>query len=82
MTGPQPIHNLAGPYGLQPNLVDYQAAYARFSWEEARRELSGLPRRRSLNIAHEAVDRHATGPSPDERRVSLRCRLRKPALQR
>jgi acetyl-CoA synthetase len=34
-----------------------------FRWEAARRELDGLPGGRGLNIAHEAVDRHAAGPA-------------------
>ncbi len=34
-------------------------------WEQAREELDGLPGGRGLNIAHEAVDRHATGPRAD-----------------
>ncbi len=62
MTGPHTIHTSAGPYGLQPNLADYAAACSHFSWEQARRELSGLPAGRGLNIAYEAVDRHADGP--------------------
>jgi acetyl-CoA synthetase len=45
-----------------PNLLDYDAAVAAFSWETIRAELQGLPRGRGLNIAHEAVDRHAAGP--------------------
>jgi len=44
-----------------PNLVDYDAARAGFSWEAARAELDGLPGGAGLNIAHEAVDRHAAG---------------------
>ncbi|MEQ1829366.1 MAG: acetate--CoA ligase, partial [Pirellula sp.] len=32
-----------------------------FSWEAARKELTGLPTG-GLNIAHEAIDRHALGP--------------------
>jgi acetyl-CoA synthetase len=44
-----------------PNLVDYAKECARFTWEEARRALDGLPDGAGLNIAHEAVDRHATG---------------------
>jgi acetyl-CoA synthetase len=32
-----------------------------FFWEEARRQLEGLPAGQGLNIAHEAVDRHAGG---------------------
>ncbi|HXQ22673.1 MAG TPA: acetate--CoA ligase [Candidatus Acidoferrales bacterium] len=47
---------------VAPNLRDYEAVRAAFSWEEARRELDGLPGGRGLNIAHEAVDRHAAGP--------------------
>lgn len=45
-----------------PNLRDYDQARASFSWESARREFDGLPNGRGLNIAHEAVDRHAAGP--------------------
>ncbi|MDQ2695751.1 MAG: acetate--CoA ligase [Pseudomonadota bacterium] len=48
-----------------PNLADYDAARAGFSWEQARRELAGLPGGKGLNIAHEAVDRHAAGPRRD-----------------
>jgi acetyl-CoA synthetase len=46
---------------LAPNLVDYDAACASFSWDEAARDLDGLPAGGGLNIAHEAVDRHAAG---------------------
>ena len=52
-----------------PNLVDYDAARASFSWEAARHELSGLPGGSGLNIAHETIDRHASGPSRN--RVAL-----------
>ena len=48
-----------------PNLQDYDQTRAAFSWEQARRELAGLPDGRGLNIAHEAVDRHAAGPRRD-----------------
>jgi acetyl-CoA synthetase len=50
---------------VAPNLQDYAAARASFSWAAARRELAGLPCGRGLNIAHEAVDRHAAGPRRD-----------------
>ena len=33
----------------------------RFSWDDARHQLSGLPGGRGVNIAYEAVDRHAAG---------------------
>lgn len=44
-----------------PNLVDYTGTIADFSWDDVRRELQGLPEGKGLNIAHEAVDRHANG---------------------
>ncbi|HKU41825.1 MAG TPA: acetate--CoA ligase, partial [Polyangiales bacterium] len=47
------------------NLGDYDAACKQFSWSAARAELSGLPGGKGLNIAHEAVDRHAQGPRRD-----------------
>ncbi|MGR8921277.1 MAG: acetate--CoA ligase [Gammaproteobacteria bacterium] len=49
---------------VTPNLLDYAATRATFSWDDARRRLDGLPRG-GLNIAHEAVDRHAFGPRRD-----------------
>jgi len=48
-----------------PNLVNYELACADFSWKTAEQELSGLAGQRGLNIAHEAVDRHAIGPLRD-----------------
>ena len=48
----------AGP--LRPNLQDYEAAVGGFSWAAARAELAGMPGG-ALNIAHEAVGRHAAG---------------------
>ena len=54
----------------QPNLIDYAATRTAFDWATARSLLDGLPGGRGLNIAHEAVDRHATGPRAA--RVALR----------
>jgi acetyl-CoA synthetase len=51
---------------LPPNMVHYGRACAAFSWDQARRELDGLPGGRGLNIAHEAVDRHAVGTLKDK----------------
>ena len=48
-------------FRVAPNLADYDAARAGFSWEQAGAALEGLPGG-GLNIAHEAVDRHAAGP--------------------
>ena len=44
-----------------PNMQDYEAARSPDFWQRARAELDGLPGGKGLNIAHEAVDRHATG---------------------
>jgi len=50
-------------------MPDYARARAEFSWAAAREHLAGLPGGR-LNIAYEAVDRHAGGPLA--RAVALR----------
>jgi acetyl-CoA synthetase len=55
---------------LAPNLADYAAATASFTWSGARAELDGLPDGTGINIAHEAVDRHARGADGDA--VALR----------
>jgi len=55
---------------VAPNLSDYAATCAGFSWDMARAHLDGLPGGRGLNLAHEAVDRHAAGPRAA--RVALR----------
>ena len=47
---------------VPPNLREYAETAAADAWEAARRELDGLPGGRGLNIAYEAVDRHAVGP--------------------
>jgi acetyl-CoA synthetase len=55
---------------VRPNLVDYDAMRASFSWDAARAALDGLPGGRGLNIAHEAVDRHVAAGHGE--RVALR----------
>src|SRR6516225_7466193 len=50
-----------GAFSVVPNLLNYEKACAEFSWTEASKALDGLPGGRGLNIAHEAVDRHAAG---------------------
>ena len=57
------IRKPANP-AVAPNLVDYDAARRSFSWEAARAQLDGLPGG-GLNIAHEAVTRHAVGADRD-----------------
>ena len=67
----KPIRKQALPSGAHVNLADYDQAVREFTWERARAQLDGLPGGRGLNIAHEAVDRHAAGPLRDA--VALRC---------
>ncbi|HYM00668.1 MAG TPA: acetate--CoA ligase [Blastocatellia bacterium] len=50
--------------GRLPNLPDYARSRKTFSWESAAAELSGLPGG-GLNIAYEAIDRHALGAKSD-----------------
>jgi len=56
----EPIHKQPRR-GAGFNLADYDLAVREFSWDRARAELDGLPGGRGLNIAYEAVDRHAAG---------------------
>ena len=80
MTDQAPTHTLVARYApiakdpaaasRPPNLADYAATRAAFAWDSARRLLDHLPGGRGLNIAHEAVDRHAAGPRAE--RVALR----------
>ena len=65
MSWPAIIKSTSASGPTAPNLRDYAEARARFTWAAARRELDGLPGGRGLNIAHEAVDRHAAGPRRD-----------------
>ncbi|MGD8542485.1 MAG: acetate--CoA ligase [Desulfobacteraceae bacterium] len=60
-----PIKKPVGSWTTPPNLGDYTATCSNFSWDDVRRELDGLPGGGGLNIAHEAVDRHAAGPLKD-----------------
>jgi acetyl-CoA synthetase len=57
----QPIRKDPRSLRVAPHLADYAEACRTFSWEAAEKELDGLPGGRGLNIAHEAVDRHAVG---------------------
>jgi acetyl-CoA synthetase len=61
------------PPRVAPNMPDYDAACAGFTWGAARARLDGLPCG-GLNIAYEAVDRHAAGARATH--VALRCLAR------
>jgi acetyl-CoA synthetase len=66
----EPIRKDHAP-GSGLNLADYDRAVREFSWEAARAQLDGLPGGRGINIAHEAVDRHAAGARSAV--TALRC---------
>jgi acetyl-CoA synthetase len=53
-------------FRVAPNLLDYDRVCRDFRWADARALLDGLPDGGGLNIAHEAVDRHAHGPRGNE----------------
>ena len=57
-------------FARSPHLINYAATRAAFDWSKARRLLDGLPGGKGLNIAHESVDRHASGTRAD--RIALR----------
>ncbi len=60
------IEKSSETWGVQPHLINYTKARANFSWDKIRHELDGLPGGLGLNIAHEAVDRHAEGTRRDQ----------------
>ena len=64
---------------VPPNMPEYETFRRAFSWAQARNELDGLPGGRGLNIAHEAVDRHAEGPRSDQ--VAIRWLGREGAIE-
>jgi acetyl-CoA synthetase len=66
MNRPAVIRKSAAGLPVAPHLDDYERARAGFSWAAARAELTGLPGG-ALNIAFEAVDRHARDASRRDR---------------
>ena len=50
---------------IRPNLIDYDYACKMFRWEDLAQQFEGLPSG-GLNIAHEAIDRHANGTLADK----------------
>jgi len=57
---PPRISKDAAALRVAPQLLDRDAVCSTFRWTNARRQLAGLPEG-ALNIAHEAVARHAQG---------------------
>jgi acetyl-CoA synthetase len=64
------IHKRVEGLRPKPNMLDYDRTCGNFRWSTISDELDGLPGGRGLNIAHEAVDRHATGDR--SKRLALR----------
>jgi acetyl-CoA synthetase len=52
-------------FPVRPNLLEYEKVYRSFSWEKVAENFEGLPSG-GLNIAHEAIDRHANGALRDK----------------
>ena len=66
-----PVIHKPDQHRVPPNMTSYDALYRSFSWSEVRGRLDGLPGG-GLNIAHEAVTRHAAGALSDH--VAIRWR--------
>jgi acetyl-CoA synthetase len=66
-----PIEKATRRLGVLPNLLDYEHERSSAVWRRARESLDGLPGGAGLNIAYEAVDRHAHGPRRDQ--LAIRC---------
>ena len=60
------ITKIPGSWSVPPNLTNYQQTYSGFSWDQILRELDGLPNGTGINIAYEAIDRHANGTKRDK----------------
>src|SRR3990172_6636801 len=78
MAAVEAIPGYPAGHPVAPNMGDYAAFRSGFPWDQARRELDGLPAG-GLNIAHEAVDRHAA--SARKEHVALRWLGRDGAVQ-
>ncbi|GCC50375.1 acetate--CoA ligase [Chryseotalea sanaruensis] len=53
------MRDVAAQPAITPNIEDYDSVYNFFNWEIAYRGLNGLPSGNGLNMAYEAVERHA-----------------------
>ena len=59
------IEKRPGDFLVRPNLIDYEQERKAFEWKQVSQQFEGLPCG-GLNIAHEAIDRHANGPLADK----------------
>ncbi|HJW54720.1 MAG TPA: acetate--CoA ligase [Burkholderiaceae bacterium] len=69
MVRPSIIRKAASDFNVPPNWTDYGEARAGFLWEKVQQELAGLPGG-GVNIAFEAIERHARGAYRD--RIAFR----------
>lgn len=53
------------PPPVIPNLTDYEILSRSYSWLNEQKSLHGLPGNKGLNIAYEAIERHAAGKLKD-----------------
>ena len=56
---------------VNPGSADYETFSESFNWRDEQRYLSGLPGNRGLNIAYEAIERHAYSKLRDN--IALKC---------
>jgi acetyl-CoA synthetase len=64
-TGWQTIGKAPHWLTVVPHLLDYERTWRDFTWPAATDELAGPSGSRGLNLAHLALDRHASGPRRD-----------------
>jgi acetyl-CoA synthetase len=60
------IKKVPDDWSVPPNLTNYEQTYSEFSWDSILQELDGLPNGAGINIAYEAIDRHAAGLKRDK----------------
>jgi acetyl-CoA synthetase len=68
------IRKTAADWRVPPNFVDFVGERLRFSWQAASRELTGAAGKAGINIAAEAVDRHAEGALRNKAAFRFRAR--------
>ena len=59
MSNTKTLDSATANWNTKPHMNDYEAIRKSFKWEDIKDKLEGLPDNGGLNIAHEAVDRHA-----------------------
>ena len=67
------IEKQINKFVVEPNLLDYEKECQAFSWKDVASEFDGLPSG-GLNIAHEAIDRHADGKLADKTALLWLCK--------